>query len=92
MEIKSIFACLLFCFHQKKNPADAHRICETYDENFIVIRTCANWFKQFKNGDFDNNDKKHSGHPAAVEEGKLRKDGKKSWKTMENTSINWKLY
>jgi len=25
---------LLFCFHQKKSAADAHRIiCETYDEN-----------------------------------------------------------
>jgi len=54
--------CLLFCFHQKKNAADAHRIiCETYDENVIAIRTCANWFKRFKNGDFDISDKEHSG-------------------------------
>jgi len=34
-----------FCFHQKKNAADVHRICETYNENVIIIRTL------FKNGD-----------------------------------------
>jgi len=72
MKIKSIFACLLFCFHQKKNAT------ETYDENFIAIRTCANWFKQFKNVAFDISDKEHSGRPAAVKGDKLRKDGKKS--------------
>jgi len=28
----------LFCFHQKKSAADAHRIiCETYGENVIAI-------------------------------------------------------
>jgi len=32
-----------------KNTIDAHKIIyETYDENVIAIRTCANWFKQFK--------------------------------------------
>jgi len=57
--------CLLFCFHQKKkNATDAHRIiCETY-ENVIAIRTCANWFKRFENGNFDISDKEHSGRSA----------------------------
>jgi len=42
--------CLLLYFHQKKSASDIHRVvCETYDENVIAIRTCANWFKQFKN-------------------------------------------
>jgi len=46
--------CFLFCFDQKKNDTDIHRIiCETYGENIIAIRMCANWFKRFKNGDFD---------------------------------------
>jgi len=58
---------LLFCFHQKKSVADAHRIiCETYDENVIAIKTCMNWFERFKNGDFDISDKEHSGCPATV--------------------------
>jgi len=30
----------LFCFHQKKS-ADAHKICETYGEKVIAIKTCA---------------------------------------------------
>jgi len=65
--------CLLFCFHQKKSAADAHRIiCETYGENVVAIRTCANWFKRFKNGDFDISDKERSGRPAAVKEDKLQ--------------------
>jgi len=67
----------LFCFHQKEN-ATAHRIYETYDENFIAIGTCANWFKQFKNGDFNISNKECSERPAAMKENKLRKDGKKS--------------
>jgi len=33
-------------------------------------------------------DKERSGRPAAMKENELRKDGKKSWKIMENTSIN----
>jgi len=46
-------------------------------------------FKRFKNNDFD---KEHSviknALDAAMEENELRKDGKKSWKTMKNISIN----
>jgi len=38
---KHIRYCFLFCFHQKKNAADIHRIiCEKYGENVIAIRTC----------------------------------------------------
>jgi len=37
--------CFLFCF-QKNSAVDTHKIiCETYGENVIVTRTCANWFK-----------------------------------------------
>jgi len=63
-------------------------ICETYGENVKAIRTCANWYKRFKNDDFDISDKERSGHLVSVEEGKLQKDGKKLWKTIENTSNN----
>jgi len=78
-----------FCFYQKKSAADAHKnIYETYDENVIVIRRCANWFKRFKIGDFDISDKERS---AAVEKDELRKDGKK-WKTIENFDYLFILY
>jgi len=50
-QIKNIFvitSCFVFII-QKKSVVDAHRIiCKTYGENVIAIRTCANWFKQFK--------------------------------------------
>jgi len=47
---KDIYVTVLFCFYQKKSTADAHRIIyDTYGENVIVIRICANWFKRFKN-------------------------------------------
>jgi len=78
----------LFCFHQKKGIVDAHRIiCEMY-ENIIAIKTCANNLNDLKITDFNISDKKCSRRPAVMEEDKLRKDGKKSWKTMENISIN----
>jgi len=53
---------LLFYFHQKKNVIDARRIiCKIYIYiNVIVIRTCVNWFKWFKNDDFNINDKECS--------------------------------
>jgi len=75
-----IHHCLLFCFHQKKSAAAAHRIiCETYDENVVTIRTCANKFKHF-----DISDKKRSEPLATVEENELWKDEE----NMKNTSIN----
>jgi len=51
----------------------------------ITIKTCANRFKQFKNGDFDISDKECSGHPAVVKKDELQKDGKeivKRWKIL----------
>jgi len=70
-----------FCFRQKKNTADVHRIIsETYNENVIIIRTL------FKNCDLRSVIKNR--RSAAVKEGELWKDGKKSWKTMKNISIN----
>jgi len=73
-------------FLPKEKSADAHGIiCETYSENVTVIRTCANWFKRFKNDYFDISDKECSGRSAVVKEDELRKDEKKLWKTMKNT-------
>jgi len=49
--------CLLFCFH-KKSGADAYRIIiEIYNGNVIAIRTCVNWIKRLKNGNFDISNK-----------------------------------
>jgi len=45
-------------------------------KNVIVTRTCANWFKWFKNNDFYISDKERSKRSAAVKEDELRIDGK----------------
>jgi len=48
--------CLLF---SPKEVLLMHRIiCETYRENVIIIRMCANWLNRFKNGNFDIRHKK----------------------------------
>jgi len=44
----------------------------------LAIRTCVNWFKRFKNDDFDISEKERSGRSAVVKEDKLQKDEKKS--------------
>jgi len=75
--------CLLFCFHQKKSAANAHRIIwQTYGENIIIIRTCANYFKRFKNDDFDINDKKRS----------CSCGRRRMWKDKEVVEINGKYF
>jgi len=51
----------------------------------IIIKTYANRVKQFKNGDFDINDKECSGHPTVVKKDELQKMGKsreKRWKIL----------
>jgi len=62
--------CLLFCFHQKKSAVDI--------QNYLVfgknaIRTCANRFKRFKNGDIGQKERL-----VAIEKDELQKDEKKS--------------
>jgi len=53
---------LLVFFNQKKTMAENHRILiETYGNVAPSIKTCEYWFRQFKNGDFNVNDKDCSG-------------------------------
>lgn len=55
---------LLFCFHSKKSAAESHRmLCETYGEHAPSISTCEYWFRRFKSGDFDTDDKEREGRP-----------------------------
>ncbi|GFT86940.1 uncharacterized protein TNCV_3641911 [Trichonephila clavipes] len=48
---------LIFCFNMKKSAVEAHRmLSNTYGEAAISERTCREWFKRFKNGEFDVKD------------------------------------
>lgn len=63
---------LLHYFIQKKSAAEAHRILvETYGDNALSDTTCRDWFRRFKNNDFDLEDKERSGAPKKFEDEKL---------------------
>ena len=49
-----LWGILLHNFIQKKSAAEAHRIfIETYGNRALFETTCRNWFRCFKNNDFD---------------------------------------
>ncbi|EFN83814.1 Histone-lysine N-methyltransferase SETMAR, partial [Harpegnathos saltator] len=64
---------LLHYFFQNKSAAEAHRILvETYGSNHALSETtCRDWFRRFKNNDFDVEDKERSGAPKKFEDEEL---------------------
>lgn len=63
---------LLHYFIQKKSAAEAHRILvETYGDNALSDTTCRDWFRRFKNNDFELEDKERSGAPKKFEDKQL---------------------
>lgn len=54
----------LHYFIQKKSAAEAHKILvETYGDHALSETTCRDWFRRFKNNDFDVEVKERSGAP-----------------------------
>ncbi|KAG5314925.1 MOS1T transposase, partial [Pseudoatta argentina] len=63
---------LLHYFIQKKSAAEAHRILvQTYGDNALSDTTCSDWFRRFKNNDFELEDKERSGAPKKFEDKEL---------------------
>ncbi|KAG5318107.1 MOS1T transposase, partial [Pseudoatta argentina] len=63
---------LLHYFIQKKSAAEAHRILvQTYDDNALSDTTCRDWFRRFKNNDFELEDKERSGAPKTFQDKEL---------------------
>jgi len=53
---------LIFCFNWKKSAAEAHRmLVEVYDDTASIDKSCREGFRRFKDGDFNVEDKPHSG-------------------------------
>ena len=49
-----LWGILLHYFIQKKSVAEAHRILvEIYGDHSLLKTTCRDWFRCFKNNDFD---------------------------------------
>ncbi|GBP10453.1 Inositol-3-phosphate synthase 1-B [Eumeta japonica] len=59
---------LLHYFTQKKSAAEAHRILA---DNALSDTTCKDWFRRFKNNDFQLEDKECFGAPKKFEDEKL---------------------
>lgn len=63
---------LLFCFHLKKKAAEGYRmLLEAYGDHAPSISTCEYWFRRFKSGDFDVEDKERPGQPKRYEDEEL---------------------
>lgn len=49
---------LIFFFHWKKSAAEAHRtLVEVYGDSAPTDKTCREWFRRFKDGDFSVDDR-----------------------------------
>ena len=60
---------LIYFFNLKKSAAEAHRLLvETYSEAVLSERSCREWFKKFKNGEFDIESKERNGRPKVYED------------------------
>lgn len=63
---------LLHYFFQKKSAVEAHRILvKTYGDHVMPETTCRDWFRRFKNNDFDVKNKQRSGAPKKFEDEEL---------------------
>ncbi|KAG5313536.1 MOS1T transposase, partial [Pseudoatta argentina] len=63
---------LLHYFIQKKSAAEAHRILvQTYGDDALSDTTCRDWFRRFKNNDFELEDKERSGAPKKFQDREL---------------------
>ena len=63
---------LNYFFNLKNFAAEAHRLLvETYGDTVLSERSCREWFQNFKNGEFDIEDKERSGRPKVYEDAKL---------------------
>ena len=55
---------LIFFFHSKKTATEAHReLQKVYGDAALSETTCHDWFRSFKDGDFDIDDHPREGEP-----------------------------
>lgn len=63
---------LLFFFYLKKTAAEAHReLQKVYGDAALSETTCRDWFRRFKDGDFDIDDRSREGRPKTFEDAEL---------------------
>ncbi|EGI62887.1 Mariner Mos1 transposase [Acromyrmex echinatior] len=63
---------LIFFFHSKKTAAEAHReLQKVYGDAALSETTCRDWFRRFKDDDFDVDDRPREGRPKTFEDAEL---------------------
>lgn len=64
---------LLFCFNLKKSAAESYRmLVEAYADSALSETTCRDWFRRFKDGNFDLCDKQRENRPKKVDDHQLQ--------------------
>ena len=62
----------IYFFNLKKSAAEAHRLLvEAYGEAALSERSCREWFKKFKNGEINIEEKERSGRPKVYKDVEL---------------------
>ena len=70
---RDLLELLIYLFNLKKSAAEAHRLLvESYGGTALSERSCREWFKKFKNGEFNIEDKECSGRPKVYEDAELK--------------------
>ena len=60
---------LIFFFHSKKTAAEARReLQKVYGDAALSGTTSRDWFRRFKDGDFDVDDRSREGRPKTFED------------------------
>ena len=63
---------LIFFCHSKKTASEAHReLQKVYGDAALSETTCRDWFRRFKDSDFDVGDRPHEGKPRTFEDAEL---------------------
>jgi len=64
---------LIFCYRLKKTAAESHRmLVEAYGKHALDKSQCLEWFKKFKNGDFDVRNEECGKSPKKFEDSELQ--------------------
>ena len=63
---------MIFFFHSKKTAAEAHReLQKVYGDAALSETTCRDWFRRYKDGDFNVNERPREGRPKTFEDAEL---------------------
>ena len=66
---RHLWEVLIFFFHSKETADEAHReLQKIYGDASLSETTCCDWFRRFKDGDFDVDDRPRQGRSKTFED------------------------